>query len=891
MPRTLAALALVLPLLASAAPSPRAPVRFAKPFLIGGHFAHGPRLPMAADFDGDGFADFACAYTPGGGILDVSVCVRGEKMRSHVAPARAFGADVVACAAGDLVEPKGADIVLLLADGTVRIAHGFDGSAMKVTEPIGTADARDARLFIADLDGDGGNDVLAAASGKWTVFLRRKDAWERIETQGEPACRAVARASGGVALIGRDGRLSTAKLQGAKWIKETLPDKVDPDAPLVTGDFDGDGRLDFIFDDLPASIPRGAVLAAADVTGDGADDLVCFVKDGDVLLYASYVEGAEDPDADGLTNAEEKKLGSDPLDRDTDKDGLLDGWEVRGAAGLDLAAEGFSPTRKDVICCVQRMWDVDAKHFRESMVKVAEYYATLGIGFHARFLPPLDPAKHRGRHWGDLGNENLPRNLWGIAHYMIVSRGGGGQAAEMGTMGGCGDSALDKVFIHEFGHQLGLGHTGGFAPAWCPIYRSLMNYAFMYLPGSAYSRGEFSSVTLVETDLAERLPFPYEKVKYLEGHSFRFQLKADGDGTLVDWNRNGEFDAGKVRADINTAYSTSGGERSTIGKTIFAPTFTVLGDDAWLLSVDPAGNLECRRYAGERRWKEPVSLGAANATSDPFAIGFDSRVWCCVPTKEGVAVLSGASGEKLDREGVLPDSAGLDVSAVAYRGELLVLLWSPKEKSISAVKRTGRGWSRSVMPPVKSEIPPGAAEDTISGQLLLGIAENKGRWRLVRLAPGRDGGFEVADRRWAGGEKSGWAGNRRPLLFFETGTNAGPEGRVHFIAPGMVGEKDGRACFYDAMTIGDRAHDDGWLLKKYYDEWTTTQSPVGGAWYKGDILLACRWYGGADASNDNLFVAHQGLGITDEPMSDFDDVKRISEVGLNHSILWMAPAK
>jgi len=36
-----------------------------------------------------------------------------------------------------------------------------------------------------------------------------------------------------------------------------------------------------------------------------------------------------DPDHDGLTNAEEIALGTDPLKADTDGDGLLDGWEVK----------------------------------------------------------------------------------------------------------------------------------------------------------------------------------------------------------------------------------------------------------------------------------------------------------------------------------------------------------------------------------------------------------------------------------------------------------------------------------------------------------------------------------------------------------------------------------
>jgi hypothetical protein len=50
-----------------------------------------------------------------------------------------------------------------------------------------------------------------------------------------------------------------------------------------------------------------------------------------------------DSDNDGLTDAEELALGTDPHNPDTDGDGLLDGWEVHGVNGIDLRAMGASP--------------------------------------------------------------------------------------------------------------------------------------------------------------------------------------------------------------------------------------------------------------------------------------------------------------------------------------------------------------------------------------------------------------------------------------------------------------------------------------------------------------------------------------------------------------------
>lgn len=139
-------------------------------------------------------------------------------------------------------------------------------------------------------------------------------------------------------------RVATLLLDGdcLNWNaeKELGFDPLDPDSDssLTSGNEAGNGVVDGyeLFGGLPVKIKLsiGADPLENDTDKDGLTDYFEVVKlglltsvnsvdsDGDCLR-----DGEEDFDADGLTNFEEQNFGSDPLIADTDRDGLSDGVE------------------------------------------------------------------------------------------------------------------------------------------------------------------------------------------------------------------------------------------------------------------------------------------------------------------------------------------------------------------------------------------------------------------------------------------------------------------------------------------------------------------------------------------------------------------------------------
>jgi hypothetical protein len=124
---------------------------------------------------------------------------------------------------------------------------------------------------------------------------------------------------------------------------------------------DGGLPLGEYFLNVDAQAPAGATLDH--VAGSAGSGLAGFsvtidANNPSAILTVVYVETDDqnqiDTDGDGLTDAEEAEIGTDPTNPDTDEDGLFDGEEVReGGTGTDSTAydtdgDGFGDNQEVV---------------------------------------------------------------------------------------------------------------------------------------------------------------------------------------------------------------------------------------------------------------------------------------------------------------------------------------------------------------------------------------------------------------------------------------------------------------------------------------------------------------------------------------------------------------
>lgn len=676
-----------------------------------------------------------------------------------------------------------------------------------------------------------------------------------------------------------------------------------------------------------------------------------------VVRYAVIESDDErDSDADGLTDEEEARLGTDPRDRDTDGDGLLDGWEVHGlpgervkdlgwriglfgasdiekvdggaAVGGEGAADAqrrLSPRRKDVIVNISFFEQVDRARFEVELPKIQRVYrelscanpdGTTGVWLHFRDIGSVVPAEDQKMPWWDVGTKYFAKSERGLMHWMQVTPWGGGQSSETGDMGGCGNNWA--VFAHELGHQVSLSHTGDSSPGWCPLYPSLMNYAYSYSFDGDHDRphfssGEFRGLMLDERHLIEKLPFAYERVEFLANHPFRFTLKDNGGGTtLIDWNHNGSFDEGEVTADVNYGGSTQAGERKTHALTGSSPSLAYIAGKCFIAAATHKQTaIAVKMCKGGEEWGPERECSSSSSRFDPVLIGGDDYGVLLVRKFDGWAVTSVKPSEKAD-EGPVIDKLrplgglmAMDLSGIRI-GERVLLIARHDDHSLEWRWLDGASGEKPALSEARrleltSMVPVGLAVNPAeslngSGATVTVVSSARDEKRgpfCMRVSSLRISGDEVTETpaEWTSGEGRCHCTSRPVAVYPYVSTASGQAAVATPLTIFHTGWTDGNGTWtgWRTIRVGNKALNDGWLTCQLYDEWTRSRAALGFADGAQGAYYAFRWDPGDhhDWKINTMFVARGGYGIDEAPMRDFDDGAKIGLWGIRHSILTM----
>ncbi|HZW09691.1 MAG TPA: hypothetical protein VFF69_07290 [Phycisphaerales bacterium] len=802
------------------------------------HFAVG-------DVNADGFGDVLTIN--GSRQLCAALCVQGWKASGWLVLAEPFDPGELALIAGDFDPAAPGDEAAVLYPDVAVVRSTYQGEKLTTSRLVAAPEG----VTFAGPAAEHGPDALRDATGA---------VWRLGPTGFEQASEA------------RGPTTAVA------------PPPYEPEAPalaVVSGDVTGDGLAD-AFGLFECSRPHPHR----------------------VLRMAPGLNTASgDTDSDGLADEEEARLGADPRSRDTDADGLLDGWEVHG---LPRAVRGpetaLSPVRQDVIVAVAPYAQLGTAAVRSEIEKAKRLYAQLstpnpdgstGITLHLRFDPEVPEAEQGSWSWWEVGNARLEPGARGLMHWMQVTPGGGGQAQETGDMGGCGNHWA--AFAHELGHQLSLSHTGDSAPAWCPLYPSLMSYAFTYQFGGdgnaiRFSDGRFASLELREDALPERLPFPASELSYLAAGPFRFPVSDDGSGgALIDWNQNGRIDEQPVTADVNYGGSTNAGIRRWTDLIGAAPALGYVGGTCLLVTLDQTRSaISVRSYEGGEKWSEARAIRDSAAIDDPVLVAGPEWGYVFFRQQSGwyAARVNGAEAQAPVFLGDLPRC---DLSG-AWLGSRVLLV---SRHSDDRLETRWLEWGEApALKPgqaleTRSQVPPGLAVHPSDGRICMvtSMPNSHGAQMCMRVTWLTAQGERVREGEtlWTRGEPSGNSCVTRPAVAF---TPTGELNIFHTAWPGP----SGLMTAWRTRRVENTALDEGWLTAMMYDEWTLTRVGVTCAIGAQGAIYAFRWDAGehGEVHVNHLGLCHNALGIDPEPMRDFDDGAKISQWGIRHSILWMS---
>ena len=299
--------------------------------------------------------------------------------------------------------------------------------------------------------------------------------------------------------------------------------------PDCVADFTGDGELNF-FDVSQFLVGFNNMDPISDLNGDSQFNFF------DVSIFlTSFANGCVFVDSDNdripdyaETNdgvyLNENSTGTDPLNPDTDGDGISDGDEILGTLeGLDLPAMGADPLRHDIFVEVDWFAGMVEGEFRDfaptqaGIQRIIDCYADAPVENPYGAAPGIDIHIDYGQGGPFTGGQQLPgdpppfigfdgdfnvlktfffnSNRKDYFHYAIFANRH--TAADNGSSGIAelngddfmvtlnafnSDYNMSQTFVHEIGHNLGLRHGGFENTNWKPNYNSVMNYRHQF-PG------------------------------------------------------------------------------------------------------------------------------------------------------------------------------------------------------------------------------------------------------------------------------------------------------------------------------------------------------------------------------------------------------------------------
>jgi len=240
-----------------------------------------------------------------------------------------------------------------------------------------------------------------------------------------------------------------------------------------------------------------------------------------------------DTDADGLSDGEEAAASTDPTGADTDADGIDDTDEVIVRGPFSARALDASPLRRDLF--LELDW-------RSDLTPDISFVATSTLQGIFEDSPIVNPDGSRGIRlhldWGQAGggtpvtidpatydcpdfDQSIPNlaperaNIWFHAFISPRPCGAGGWAyARRSVILGLpasnpvGQIVWASSVAHELGHTLGLQHGGADEFNCKPNYPSVMNYdalPMLMKSGLRFSRGD--EVPIDENAVRENVPF------------------------------------------------------------------------------------------------------------------------------------------------------------------------------------------------------------------------------------------------------------------------------------------------------------------------------------------------------------------------------------------------